>query len=102
MARLAISLVTDYPPSQINNVDLMLVNENNINESHFRIFADFPNHLNLRDGVVLTAFTSLVRSEYKVILRIFFNQAPYVVNRFAQLSYNGEDSETTIVITAPE
>ena len=101
MADLSISLKTDYPPSQINNVDILIAEHEDLGKTQFRIMNSFPDHLNLLDGVVLTKFRNLDRGKhYYYVLRIFLNQAPFVVNKSVITVVNNEENEDLVVISA--
>ena len=101
MATLKIILRTDYLPSQINNVDILVAEYNDLEKSQFRIMTDFPDELNLREGVILTKFGRLKEGiEYTYVIRVFLNQAPYVVHKNVIVSMRYEHMETFTTINA--
>jgi hypothetical protein len=101
MATLTISLRTDYLPSQINNVDILIADRRDISQTQFRIMTDFPDHLNLRDGVVLTKFGHLEEgADYNFTLRVFLNEQPNVVHKNVIARIDEPESESMVVINA--
>lgn len=101
MATLSISLVTDYLPEQINNVDILIADRRDISQTQFRIMTDFPNSLNLRDGVVLTKFGKLEQGQdYNFTLRMFLNEAPYCVHKNVIARVSDPDTIASVVISA--
>ena len=71
---LSISIITDFLPSQINNIDILIADRRDLSRTQFRIMTDFPDHLNLRDGVVLTKFGHLEEGQdYNFTIRVFLN-----------------------------
>ena len=99
MATLSISLRTEYLPSQINNVDILIAELHDLEKSQFRIMTDFPDRLNLREGVVLTKFGGLEQgTDYTYIIRVYINQAPYIVHQNVIVRLRDEHMETSVVI----
>lgn len=101
MATLSISIITDFLPSQINNIDILITDRRDVSRTQFRIMTDFPDHLNLRDGVVLTKFGRLDEGQdYNFTIRVFLNQEPNVVHKTVLARINESESEATVVINA--
>nr|WP_321243182.1 hypothetical protein [uncultured Psychroserpens sp.] len=79
MAKLAIDLRTDYPASQINHVDISIWDVENVNNPQYRILTSFNDSMDLMRGVRLNIFSELcVGHTYSFVVRMFFNEAPYV------------------------
>ncbi|MFK7757139.1 MAG: hypothetical protein AB8B53_09435 [Flavobacteriales bacterium] len=101
MANLSISIVTDYRPSQINNIDILLARRSNQRESQFTILTSFPDGLNLTEGVVLTKFRGLEQGEdYNLIMRVFLNEAPFIANKTAIAFIRNEDNSASLTFRA--
>jgi hypothetical protein len=101
MAILTIGIRTDYLPSQINNIDILIAELNDMSQTQFRIMTDFPDHLNLRDGVVLTKFGHLKQGEdYTYTMRVFLNEAPFVVHQNVIVRMQYAETESRAVINA--
>lgn len=101
MASLSISIVTGYLPSQINNIDILIADRRDLSRSQFRIMTDFPDHLNLVEGVVLTKFRHLEEGQdYDFVMRVFLNESPNVVHQNVIARINRPESEATVVIRA--
>ena len=79
-SRISIILLSDLQPSQISNIDIFLVDRGNVNSTKFMILTDFPDHLDLVEGVQLTAFSPLERNhDFNVISRVFLKEPPYII-----------------------
>jgi hypothetical protein len=78
--RIAIKFLSDLQPSQISNIDILLVDRENVNNTKFMILTDFPDHLNLVEGVQLTVFSQLENNhDYNVITRVFLKEPPFII-----------------------
>lgn len=79
-SRMSIIFQSDLQPSQISNIDVFVVDRGNTNKTKFMILTDFPDHLNLVEGVQLTAFRPLENNhDYTVISRVFLKEPPYII-----------------------
>jgi hypothetical protein len=66
-------LQSDLRPSQISNVDVLLIDRADVNNTKFMILTDFPDRLDLVEGVKLTVFGRLENNhDYDVVSRVFF------------------------------
>jgi hypothetical protein len=73
-------LQSDLRPSQISNVDVLLIDRADVNNTKFMILTDFPDRLDLVEGVKLTVFGRLENNnDYDVVSRVFLNEAPNII-----------------------
>ena len=54
--QISIFLQSDLRPSQISSVDVLLIDRADVNNTKFMILTDFPDRLDLVEGVKLNCF----------------------------------------------